>query len=210
MTRSALTREDYLNLKWHVLLLLCCLGLVAAGFVYTSQLRTEATRQLNIARSDMNSAQNQLDQAAVEGETISAYLERYAAISASGVVQAGNRLAMQERFTQIRSRYNLFPIQLQIGSQSAYSLPYPGPATVNDASVRLLTSEIQASLPLLHEGDLANLLSAIQEAPDLLLARDCRLRSGSRNASDYLRLDQHQDANCTFLWYNFEVVEETP
>lgn len=210
MTLSELTREDYLSLKWHFMLLLLCLGLVVTAFLYSSQLQVEAARQLNIARSDMNSAQNQLDQAAAEGETVATYLERYAALSANGVSQGSDRLAMQERFTQLRSRYNLFPIQLQIGSQSAYTLPESGAGSGRGTQVRLLTSEVQTSLPLLHEGDLANLLAAIQEAPDLLLARDCSLSAGNRTARDYLQLDQHQDASCTFLWYTFEVVEDTP
>lgn len=210
MTLSELTREDYLGLKWHFVLLLLSIALVGGAFVYNSRLQDAANRQVNIARSDMNSAQNQLEQAEAEGETIGTYLERYADISAAGVVQGGDRLAMQERFAQIRARHNLFPIQLQIGSQSAFVLPPDEQSGNADGAVRLLTSEVRASLPLLHEDDLTRLLADIQGAADLVLTRDCNLRASSRSARDFLQLGQHMNAECSFLWYTFELAEASP
>lgn len=207
MTLSELTREDYLGLKWHFVMLLLGLGLVVAAFVYTGGLRDEAQRQLNFARSDLNRAQSQLDQATEEENTIGNYLLRYNTLAASGSVASGDRLAMQERFTQIRARHNLFPIQLQIGTQSTFTLPES--ASFN-APVQLLTSSIQVSLPLLHENDLARLLSDIHEAPDLLLARDCSLRLRNNTDRHSLDLGPHQNASCSFFWFSFEATEKRP
>ena len=209
MTLSELTRDDYLGLKWHFVLLLACVALVAGAFVFINGLQNDANRQLNIARSDLNSAQNQLDQAAAERATIGTYLARYADIAAAGVMQAGDRLAMQERFSRIRARFNLNPIQLQIGSQSAFAVPQDNPVAGNTGGLRLLTSEIRASLPLLHEGDLANLLTTLQQGADLVVARDCTL-SANGVARDFLHLGQHMNADCSFLWYTFDSKEATP
>lgn len=207
MTLSELTREDYLGLKWHFMLLLLGLGLVAAAFVYTGRLQDEAQRQLNIARGELNRAQGQLDQAAAEGATIGNYLERYDAIAAGGSVESGDRLAMQERFTQIRARHNLFPIQLQIGTQNSYTLPE---TSTFSTPVQMLTSVIQISLPLLHEEDLARLLTDIHQAPDLLLTRDCSLKLLGRGTRQSLELGQHQSGSCSFLWYSFAAAEAAP
>src|SRR5690606_16700136 len=124
-----------------------------------------------------------------------------------GNVLSGDRLAMQERFTRIRAHHNLFPIQLQIGTQSSYTLPESSGLST---PVQLLTSVIQVSLPLLHEEDLARLLIDINEAPDLLVARECSLRLLGRDARKRLELGQHQSGSCSFLWYSFVAAETTP
>lgn len=207
MTLSELTREDYLGLKWHFVLLLLGLCLVVAAFVYTGRLQDDAQRQLGFARSDLNRAQSQLDQATEEGNTIGNYLLRYNTIAANGSVASGDRLALQERFTEIRARHNLFPIQLQIGTQGAFTLPE---SSTYRTQVQLLTSAVQVSLPLLHEDDLARLLTDIHEAPDLLLPRDCSLRLRNRSDRQSLDLGPHQNASCSFFWFSFVATEKSP
>jgi hypothetical protein len=209
MTLSALKKEDYLRLKWHFVLLVLSLALAGGAFAFSTQLQNEATRQLNIARSDMNGAQSRLEQLEQEGDMLGRYRERYREIEATGISRPGDRLAMQENFAQIRSRFNLFPIQLQIGGQSAFVLPYDPSVQDPGAPVLLLTSEIVAALPLLHEDDLTNLLASLQDSDDLLLATGCSLQTSNRNARDYLQLGQHLNASCNFLWYTFQVQEAT-
>lgn len=207
MTLSEFKREDYLGLVWHFVLLALCL-LAAGGFFYgISTLDAAATRELNVARGELSNAQASLDQILQEETTISTYIEPYLAI-AEGAVSGTDRLDMQETFAQIRSRFSLFPIRLDIQQQSSYTLPYAPELAQPGQPVNLLISKIDTDLPLLHENDLANYIDALLDAPSLVLPAQCTLTISTRDRQALLRLGQHLRATCSFIWYNFEVMGE--
>lgn len=214
MTLRELKKEDYLNLKWHFVLLLLCLGLASAAFVISHQMHSEAERQLALARSDLDSARDRLERLERDEDMLAEYRERYREIEAIGVTRPGDRVAMQEQFAQFRARFNLFPIELQIGVQTSFVLPYNTAIQDPGAPVLLQTSEITASLPLLHEDDFARLLTSLRSIDDLLLAKSCSMqsseRSGAGAARNYQQLGQHLRADCSFLWYTLEVQGDTP
>jgi hypothetical protein len=205
MNSSEFTKEDYLKLKWHFVLLLLCIAMVGASFYWINTMSTEAGTQLNRARSDMNTAQAALEQIEQEEAAIAEYIGRFEMIAASGMVQTGDRLAMQENFANIRSDFSLFPIQLNIGGQSSFVLPYDPLVIRPGKEVTLQTSVIQTTVPLLHEDDLARLLARLRDGPELLLAEKCEIASNTRNRGDLLRLGQHMNASCTFRWYTFAI-----
>lgn len=213
MTLSELKKEDYLSLKWHFVLLLLCLGLASAAFIFNQQLHREAERQLALARSNLEGARNRLERLERDEALLHEYPVRYREIEAAGLIRPGDRLAMQEQFAQIRSRFNLFPIQLQIGGQTSSVLPHNPPSQAPDIPVLLQTSEITASLPLLHEDDFTRLLTSLRSLDYLLLATNCSIQArvqGEAGARSYQQLGQHLHADCTFLWYTFELQEATP
>lgn len=207
MTLSELKKEDYLSLVWHFVLLAVCMALVGGFFYGVSTLDASATRELNIARGDLNNAEASLEQIEQEESTITTYIEPYLAI-AEGAVSGTDRLDMQETFAQIRSRFSLFPIQLDIQQESSYTLPYAPGIAQPGGPVNLLISKIDTSLPLLHENDLANYLQALVDAPSLVLPTQCILTSSTRDRQAFLRLGQHLRSDCSFLWYNFQVLAE--
>ena len=213
MTLSELKKEDYLSLRWHFVLLLLCLGLPSAAFIFNQQLHREAERQLALARSNLEDARDRLERLERDEALLHEYPVRYREIEAAGLTRPGDRLAMQEQFAQIRSRFNLFPIQLQIGGQTSSALPYNPPSQTPDIPVLLQTSEITASLPLLHEDDFTRLLTSLRTLDDLLLATSCKIQAsgqGDPAARSYQQLGQHLHADCSFLWYTFEVQEASP
>ena len=71
--------------------------------------------------------------------------------------------------------------------------------------VDLLITDIDTSLPLLHENDLAHYIDALISAPGLIVPTQCSLSGGSRDPQALLRLGQHFNASCSFLWYKFDV-----
>jgi uncharacterized protein YpmS len=207
MTLSELTKEDYLSLIWHFLLLAVCVLLVGAFFYGVSALDTAASRELNVARGDLSNAQASLEQIEEEETTITTYIEPYLAI-AEGAVAGTDRLDMQETFAQIRSRYSLFPIQLDIAEESSYLLPYAPEIAQPGGPVNLMISKISTGLPLLHENDLANYLDALVAAPSLVVPMQCTLTSSTRDSRALLRLGQHLRSSCSFAWYSFQVAGE--
>lgn len=206
MTLSELRKDDYLGLSLHFVLLAVCTLLVGGMFYGVSLLDANATRQLNIARGEMSSAQTALDQIAQEEATISTYIAPYLAIEAE-VASGVDRLDMQETFAQIRSRYSLFPIQLNIQQQSSYTLPYAPEIAQPGQPVQLLITGIDTTLPLLHENDLANYIDALLGAPSLIVPTSCSMTTSTRDRESFLRLGQHLNAACSFLWYNFRVLD---
>lgn len=208
MTLSELTKEDYLSLLWHFLLLAVCVVLVGAFFYGVSALDTAASRELNVARGDLSNAQASLEQIEEEEATITSYIEPYLAI-AEGAVGGTDRLDMQETFAQIRSRYSLFPIQLDIAEESSYLLPYAPEIAQPGGPVNLMISKITTGLPLLHENDLSNYLDALVAAPSLVVPTQCTLTSSTRDSRALLRLGQHLRSSCSFVWYSFQVPDES-
>lgn len=206
MTLSELKKEDYLGLVWHFALLAACLALVGAVFYGVSTLDAAASRELNVARGGLSNAQASLDQIEQEEVTISTFVEPYLAI-ADGAVSGTDRLDMQETFAQIRSRFSLFPIKLDIQQQSIYTLPYAPEIARPGGPVNLLISKIDTSVPLLHENDLANYLEALVAAPSLVFPTRCTLTTSTRDRQAFLRLGQHLQASCSFLWYSFQVLD---
>ncbi len=204
MTLTELRREDYLGLSLHFVLLAVSILLVGGMFYGVGLLDTTATRQLNVARGELSSAEATLQQIAQEEQVITSYLEPYRAIEA-GAVSGANRLDMQESFAEVRTRYSLFPIQLNIQQEVRYTLPYAPEIAQPGGPVDLLITQIDTSLPLLHENDLAHYLDALIGASTLLLPTECTLTRTTQNPQELLRLGQHLNASCSFLWYKFQL-----
>jgi hypothetical protein len=208
MTLTELRKEDYRTLTLHFILLALCIVAAGAMFYGVGQLDAEASRELNVARGDMSQAQAALDQIEQEELTIASYIEPYRNIEAQ-VASGADRLDMQETFAQIRSLYSLFPIQLSIHQQRNYLIPYAPEIARPGAPVNLLITEIDTTLPLLHENDLANYLASLLDSNALILPTACSLTSSTRDRQALLRLGQHQSVDCSFRWYNFEVMAAT-
>jgi len=207
MTLSEFRKEDYLGLAWHFALLVACLVLVGVVFFGVSTLDATATRALNVARGGLNSAQASLEQIEQEEVAITAFIDPYLAL-ADGAASGTDRLEMQETFAQIRSRFSLFPVKLDIQQESSYTLPYAPEIARPGGPVNLLISKIDTAVPLLHENDLANYLAALVAAPSLVFPTRCTLTSTTRDRQALLRLGQHLQASCSFLWYSFQVLNE--
>ena len=208
MRLSELKNEDYRSLLWHFVLLAGCVALVGAAFFLAGELKMEASRQLTIASSERNNAQAALDQIEQEEAAITENIEAYRRLAAGQIVGPADRLEMQEHFAQIRSRFSLFPIRLEIDQESSYTLPYDPGIAQPGGPVNLMINKLDTALPLLHENDLANYLDALLATPALLVPIRCSITTNTRDNSAYLRLGQHQQSTCSFQWYNFNVATE--
>lgn len=208
MSISEFKSEDYLRLKWHLVFLVFCIALVVGVFIGVNKYESDANRELNIVRADMNSAQTVVDQIEQEEATITEYIGRYQDIKNNGLVAAKDRIQLLETVAQIRARYNLFPIQMETLGLPPFTLPYDTSVYQSGEPVYLETSPLEISLPLLHEDDLVNFLNSLLGGNELIVPVSCNMSSPNRDSREYLRLGQHISTSCTLLWYSFTVMSK--
>jgi hypothetical protein len=205
MISREFTKDDYWRVKWplvsFVLSLIVCGALV--GGVNT--LDATAQAELRDARNALSDARNALNDIEQEEATIIEYIGRYQQIEQEGLFAAEDRLQFQETLAELRSEFKLFPVNLDLGLQTALPLEYPPGRTGPGRAIALQTSRVELRLPLLHENDLANLLGALVEAPGLLQPLSCTLNVNRGGTRTFIYLAQHFTATCALNWYSFRL-----
>lgn len=204
---AGITRKDLMLLKWSVLTLVICLLLASGIVMVTNSIQREATQSLANAQSSLRETRTLVDDIEVEEATVIRFVDRYEQLQRDGVIGTEDRLQLLERFSEIRAQYELFPISVSIEEQKGMPLEYADGISEPGAPVNIRYSRINLSLSLLHEEDLTRLISALLDSPGLYQIEECSIRqSGSNN---YLSLGQHFSANCSLLWFTFEVSPAT-
>lgn len=211
---SELTRSDYLRIKWPFVALLASMIFGAGLFGGIRLLDQRASADLRTARTAQQEAQEKVDKIEQEEIAIRANIDDYSLIDNAGLTKGEDRLQMLEHFAQLRARFSLFPVSIEVSEQSALPIAYGelsgGKVDNPGRPVSLQTSNIVFSLPLLHENDLAHLLNGLLEQPELLQVRNCLLTARSGSNTDYVRLGQHFTASCEMAWYTFHIDETAP
>lgn len=196
---------DILMIKWHLLATLLCLAIAAAIYLTVGGMSQQSQRDLRGAQGELSQAQSSVELIEVEDATIREYLDRYRELSAQKVVEAEDRLQFLERMAEIRSEFSLFPISVNIDEQSSHRLTYDPSVRDPAGPVDLRFSNIQVSLPLLHEDDLTRLLTALDTSPGLYQVQSCSLTLRNRAATSFVSLGQHFQAACSLVRYSFDL-----
>ena len=198
-------KQDIFSLKWRILT--AVLGLsIAVGIYYVADyLNTDMTRAVRAASANLQNARTSVDQIELEEATIIEYIERYQELDTEGIVSPEDRLILLERITEIRDNNDLFPISLNIGEQSSLALLYDPTEPSPGGPIMLNSTQLEIRLPLLHEGDLTNLLDELLNSPGLFLTQECEMNLTNPSITNYIMLGQHQTATCDLLWFTFDV-----
>lgn len=211
MISSAFKKEEYWLIKWPLLSLVLSLCLSGGLLIGLNTLNTSATTDLRRARSDLDQARESVAKIEEEEATIIEYIGRYERMEQEGVVSAEDRLQFQEMLAQARTEFSLFPVGLDMDVQTALPLQYPEGRPERGREIFLNTSLVQLTLPLLHEDDLARLLTTLMDGHGMLQPLACSLTANSTRTT-YVFLARHFEAACTLNWYTFRlppVIEET-
>jgi hypothetical protein len=181
-------------------------AILASGFyVFSDSLNQRASFDLSQAQARYEQAVASVREIAEEEVTIIRYIDRYREIEAAGVVSEEDRLDLIEQIGDFRARYNLYPIQVDIGEQGALALIYD-PLDLNPgAPVDVNFSEISLIYSLMHEEDLTRLLNALVDESGLILPNSCVLSAENINDLDFNRLGFNLAAQCTLLWFTFDL-----
>jgi hypothetical protein len=202
---SEMTRDDWWLIKNPLLFMAVVLAAIAGIFITLNSMDTSAATELRNARSQLNTARDDLDKIEQEEAAILENIGRYRELAANGVVELEDRLLFLETFAQLRAQHSLFPINVTIEQQQILPLEYAQSARAPGRPVELHASTIDFVLPLLHEDDLARLLTALLQNSGLLQPQRCQLTSRSATGTNFIYLAQHFNANCSLLWYTMTI-----
>lgn len=205
MISREFTRDDYWRVKWPLVSLALSVIVCGGLFVGLNTLDKSAQVELRNARNALSDARNALNDIEQEEATIVEYIGRYRQIEREGIFSAEDRLQFQETLAELRSEFKLFPVNLELGLQTALPLEYPVGRTGPGRDIALQTSRVEVRLPLLHENDLANLLEALLDARDLLQPVSCTLTMNRSGTRTFIYLAQHFTATCALNWYTFRL-----
>lgn len=182
------SKED-LPLIRSALLVLGATMLIAVGAVWGSAyFRDRMQQTLDEAQQRLAGSRAKLQQAHDEGQNIRTYLTRYQTLLNRGIVGEEKRLDWIDAITRVKNRRKLFEIDYAISAQQ----PVAADALLPPGELELRRSRMKISLPLLHEGDLLNLLDDLEgQDKGLVTIQGCEIQRGEGPAglSASCRLD---------------------
>lgn len=182
-------------------------SVILASIVYfgSDSLNQGATFDLSQAQARYEQALTSVREIAEEEETIIRYIDRYREIEAEGSIGEEDRLALIEKIGEHRTRFNLYPIQVDIGEQGALPLSYD-PLDLNPGEpVNVNFSEISLLYSLVHEADLTRLFGALVDGSGLLVPNSCELTVDNVSDISFDSVGFNLSAQCTLLWFTFDL-----
>ncbi|MGC2518787.1 MAG: hypothetical protein WA373_06735 [Burkholderiales bacterium] len=181
-----IAREDLKRLRLPAIIAAALIVLGAAAIVVSEHYLASAKTASAAARAQRIAAQDRMSKASEEEREIRASIVFYKKMQDQGMIGSENRLDWIESITRIKARRKLFEINYHIEAQKP--LDYPG-VTSSGATV-FVVSRVKLDMTLLHEEDLLNFLSDLQNAgKSLVSVRRCstaRLDRGGLTASQTL------------------------
>ena len=199
-------RELFSEIHWkdHIITLsqlgICLILLISASYYYfTAQ---SSLRNANLVNESQKFANE-------EAESFKYLLEEnigtYHQLARDGSIGEPRRLQWLESLRRVSDRFHIPAIEFTLeGSKivEQYADPYWHP------EVGLMATNMKITMQLSHEGDLYNLLTALQqEAPGLFSVENCKLNWLS-TYSEELELSRLQ-GQCNLRWYTIMDVTES-
>lgn len=198
-------REDLLLIKGYLVTLAVCLILVGGIFWGVNYFDNSAVAELQQARNQMDNISNAMNKIKSDEGTASKYIDEYLSLQAAGVIGTEDRLQLLELLAQIRAQHELFPIRIDIGEQAELTLPYGNNSDGSGPPVKLRSSVLEISFPLLHEEDLSRFLGDLLGSTHFLQPAKCQVTVNNENNTNFYYLDKHFNASCSMYWYTFNV-----
>lgn len=185
--------------NWRIMYtpLLVLLGSLVASFawVYFSQQWTDGTQQvLERERSMLNSVRQKSTQADQEKQLIQRYREAYEDLQRSGTVGPEQRVNWLDALRSASQVARTLGVDYQLSQQTASSIKF------ETGAYKLQQSTMKLRIKLLHEGDLASFLQALDaERPGLYLLQSCSLIRGPGGVFS-ARFESKLAAECELIW----------
>lgn len=165
-------RDDLRYLRVSLIVGAVLLAAGAGVVVGMQKWAVRAAAEQSAAQARLAEARGKLASAREEELEIKRNLQQYRALVAKGIVGEENRLGWIERINAIRIAHKLFDIRSDIAEQRKLDNPVSGPD--------IMVSHMDISLPLLHEGDLFQLLSDLRVTDrSYFQVKSCNLARGA-------------------------------
>ena len=153
---AAISSQDIKRLRVSLILLAVFVAL-GAGAVYASlKYLEQATKTRMAALAAKKDVMGKLAKVSDEEKELREKLARYLALDARGIIGQEHRLDWIEQVRRTEKDRKLFKIDYELSPQQPIDR---GVATPSGSGVDVLNSRMKFTMPLLHEGDLLNLLT---------------------------------------------------
>jgi len=193
--------EDILWLKWPLVFLGLAILVVVALYIGSSLYRDEVRLQAANASANLEVISGQVSDIEESERVIIENIDRYNTMVANSVLDDEDRVGLLEEISNIRDKYQLFPIAVEISEQERILLPYPPEVEFPDEQISLRSSQVRIRLPLLHEEDLVRFLSDFMGQERLMVNNRCVIGESPVEDDNNFEVVEHQVATCEFYWY---------
>lgn len=196
MSGPAMTLEDLKKIRWSAagatLALFAGIGLA----VQARQHFDQSNKALRTAEARHQEADRKLRQVNDEEVEIKAKSASFNALQQRRAVGPEQRLAWVETLQRIREQRKLFSPEYEFSPQQNLGAPI--------GSWQFGSSAMKLRLPLLHEGDLATLLTELRrDAPAIVFIDQCKIDRHSASATEY-GVSPNLRADCTLNWVTLQ------
>jgi hypothetical protein len=190
-----LSQRDWPHLRATLFL---AIALIAAGAVaiwLSEQYVSNRQGEQSTLQQQVAEGRAKLSRVQEERRDLDTYYEEYRQLMDRGVIGPEQRLSWIETIDRLRDQRALFGTRYSIAPQRVFQPDIPMPA----GPINLRSSDMTLQLTLLHEGELASFLQALQrEAKGMYLLRGCRIDRVDPAAT--VTYAPHLKADCDLTW----------
>jgi len=197
-------QKDMLWLRWPLTFLALTIVVTVSIWWLASSYRNTIQREELNALNRLDLLIGQVREIEEAEQIIVDNIDVYNSMVARGLLEAEDRVAVLDDISDIRGRYNLYPIGVDIAEQNRRVIPFLSEVDFPTEQISLRSSQISLELPLLHEGDLFRLLGELLATGRLLAIDRCAVNYALESEENFLTLVQHQLAACELYWYSFQ------
>jgi hypothetical protein len=191
-----ITGKDLTRLKLPALAFLAAATVSFALVSLSSGYRDRVERELRTQASAMQEARNRYQRSGEEREIILRYLPVYQQLEQQGFVGAERRINWLEGLRTANAEAGLFGVDYQLRPQE----PFPLADKSNPIAPRVLHSQMNLSMGLVHEGDLMRFLRALAaQQAGLFALTSCALERNGLSSTPAPR-QANLTAQCKLSW----------
>lgn len=195
---------DWKELRGAIIVLVICLS-VGITILYAS-IYFQERMQREFSRNDARFRSISQRYLAVDEEEklINEYYPKFIELFKNGIIGKEQRLNWIEVLRTATRELNLPRLSYQIESQKPYTPGY----TINPGKFKVFSSNMKLEMSLLHEGDLFNIFSELDnEAKGLYSPTMCTLSSTGEITEQ--RDASNIKASCELQWYTIKLADGT-
>jgi hypothetical protein len=191
-----ITGKDLTRLKFPALIFLAAATVSVALVSLSSGYRDRVERELRIQENALRDARNRYQRSGDEREIILRYLPVYQQLQQQGFIGAERRINWLEGLRLANAEAGLFGVDYQLRAQE----PFPLADKSNPIASRVLHSQMNVSMGLVHEGDLMRFLHALAaQQAGLFALTSCILERNGLSSAPAAR-QANLAAQCKLSW----------
>jgi len=191
-----ITAKDLTRLKLPALIFLAAATVSVVLVSLSAGYHDRVVRELRTQASALQEARNRYHRSGEERENILRYLPVYQQLQQQGFVGAERRINWLEGLRMANAEAGLFGVDYQLRPQE----PFPFADKINPIAPRLLHSQMNLSMGLVHEGDLMRFLRALAaQQAGLFALTSCTLERNGLSSTPAPR-QANLTAQCNLNW----------